>query len=724
MNGDPTYQSVIFLVDDTPTNLEVLLDVLDDSGFQVLVAEDGESAIEKIEYAQPDLILLDVLMPGIDGFETCRRLKANESTKNIPIIFMTALSETIDKVTGLNLGAVDYITKPLQHEEVLARIKIHLRIQQLTNQLRDKNLCLEQLTSELELRVAARTNELFQSNQLLQQEIKEKLEAEAKLLQRTRLAELNADIGAALSRNQNLSKILQECAEAVVINLDAAFVRIWTLKEADNMLELQTSAGICTNLNDFYSRIPVGKYNIGWIAEHRQPHLTNNAINDPMIKDQAWAKQEKIVAFAGYPLIVDEQLFGVIAMFSRQLLPAITLEAMADVANNIALGIQGKQTELALQESEERFRSFAENVRQVFWMTNKDSSSIIYISPAYEKIWGRSCERLYQKPLAFFEAIHPEDREWVLAAIKKQINGEYDQEYRIIQPNGNIRWIRDRAFPIQDQLGQVYRIVGVAEDITDRKLAESEIHNALAKEKELSQLKSRFITIASHEFRTPLTTILSAAQALKAYFHNWTEEKKFAYLQYIEDAVGHMSGLLKDVLVIARAEAGKLEFSPVEIDLVKFCSELTQEMQLNDSNQHKLNFIICSNCFGVSASSVIAYMDEKLLRQIFSNLLANAIKYSPSNSAVQFKLTCENNYAIFQVQDAGIGIPLQDQKMVFDPFHRAENVGNIPGTGLGLTIVKNSCSIHGGSISVDSKVGIGTTFTVILPLKYDSKINE
>ncbi len=724
MNGEPIDQGVIFLVDDIPTNLEVLLDVLDDSGFQVLVAEDGESAIKKIEYAQPDLILLDVLMPGIDGFETCRRLKANESTKNIPIIFMTALTETVDKVTGLSLGAVDYITKPLQHEEVLARVKIHLQIQQLTNQLKYKNGCLEQLTSELEQRVEARTQELSNSNQLLQQEIRERLEAEAKLLERTRLAELNAHIGTALSRNHNLSKTLQECAEAVVRNLNAAFVRIWTLNEADNMLELQASAGMYTHLNVSHSRIPVGKYKIGWIAEQRQPHLTNSVIGDPMVKEQEWAKQEKIVAFAGYPLIVNGRLFGVIAMFARQSLPAITLEVMADVANNIALGIQTKQTELALQESEERFRQMAENVRQVFWMTNKDSSSIIYISPAYERMWGRSCKRLYENPLAFVEAIHPEDQEKVLAAIKKQIKGEYDEEYRIIQPNGNIRWVRDRAFPIQNETGQVYRIVGVTEDITDRKLAESEIHNALAKEKELSQLKSRFITIASHEFRTPLTTILSAAQALRAYFHKWTDEKKFSYLQYVEDAVGHMSGLLNDVLVIAKAEAGKLEFSPVEIDLVKFCSELTEEMQLSDRNQHTINFIICSNCFGVSASSVRAYMDEKLLRHIFSNLLSNAIKYSPSDSAVQFRLTCENDYAISQIQDAGIGIPPQDQKLLFDPFHRAENVGNIPGTGLGLTIVKNSCSIHGGSISVDSEVGKGTTFTVILPLNYQSKIHE
>ncbi len=139
---------VILIVDDTPTNLEVLFDFLGDSGFTVLVAEDGESAIERAEYAPPDLILLDVLMPKMDGFETCRRLKANASTKDIPIIFMTALSETLDKVKGLNLGAVDYITKPLQHEEVLARVKLHLSLRNLTKTLQAQNLRLEQEIQE------------------------------------------------------------------------------------------------------------------------------------------------------------------------------------------------------------------------------------------------------------------------------------------------------------------------------------------------------------------------------------------------------------------------------------------------------------------------------------------------------------------------------------------------------------------------------------------------
>jgi len=139
---------VILIVDDNPTNLEMLFEFLANAGFKVLIAEDGESAIERVEYAPPDLILLDVIMPGIDGFETCRRLKANESTQDIPVIFMTALSESIDKVRGLNLGAVDYITKPLQHEEVLARVKLHMNLQNLTKTLKEQNLRLEQEIQE------------------------------------------------------------------------------------------------------------------------------------------------------------------------------------------------------------------------------------------------------------------------------------------------------------------------------------------------------------------------------------------------------------------------------------------------------------------------------------------------------------------------------------------------------------------------------------------------
>src|ERR671933_1602593 len=141
---DENNKGVIVIVDDKPTNLGILFDFLTDSGFRVLVAQDGESAIQKVEYARPDLILLDVMMPGIDGFETCRRLKANPSTQDIPVIFMTALSDTVDKVKGFSLGAVDYVTKPMQQEEVRARVTTHVTIRNLQKKLEDQNVQMQQ----------------------------------------------------------------------------------------------------------------------------------------------------------------------------------------------------------------------------------------------------------------------------------------------------------------------------------------------------------------------------------------------------------------------------------------------------------------------------------------------------------------------------------------------------------------------------------------------------
>lgn len=149
MDTETVEQGVILIVDDTPTNLDMLLDFLEAAGFKVVVAEDGERALGLAEYAPPDLILLDILMPGIDGFETCRRLKANPATQEIPIIFLTAVSDNVDKVKGLNLGAVDYITKPLNHEEVLARVNTHVRLQNLTKRLIEQN---ERLEKEIQQR--------------------------------------------------------------------------------------------------------------------------------------------------------------------------------------------------------------------------------------------------------------------------------------------------------------------------------------------------------------------------------------------------------------------------------------------------------------------------------------------------------------------------------------------------------------------------------------------
>ena len=254
-------------------------------------------------------------------------------------------------------------------------------------------------------------------------------------------------------------------------------------------------------------------------------------------------------------------------------------------------------------------------------------------------------------------------------------------------------------------------------NIQERKRAEAEIRSVLAKEQELSELKSRFVSMASHEFRTPLSTILSSAELLERYSHKWSSEKKLTHFQRIQTAVKHMNEILNDVLFIGKAETGKLEIQPSPLDLVQFCQELAEDLQLCDRNQHPIQFESPLQC-------VLACVDEKLLRHILTNLLSNAMKYSPPGRSVSFLLSCQPGEARFQISDRGIGIPPGDQQHLFESFHRASNVGTISGTGLGLAIVKRCVDVYGGQIHLDSTVDIGTSFTVVLPVETQEHKHE
>ncbi|HEY9633301.1 MAG TPA: PAS domain S-box protein [Coleofasciculaceae cyanobacterium] len=365
------------------------------------------------------------------------------------------------------------------------------------------------------------------------------------------------------------------------------------------------------------------------------------------------------------------------------------------------------QAEAAVREREECFRQLAENIHEVFWMSSTNLSQLrsFYVSPAYEDIWGRTRASLDEQPSIWIDAIHPEDRQRAVDNFKSGM----DQEYRIVRPDGSIRWIHDRAFPVRDETGQIYRLAGIAEDITVRKLAQEEINKTLQRERELSELKSRFIATTSHEFRTPLTTIQSSVELLERYRHKLSEEKQLTHLQRIQTATKTMTEMLNDILLISEAEAGKLQFNPKRMDLEPFCRELVEELQQGSGKQHVITFT--SQCQGITT-----YMDKKLLRHILSNLLSNAIKYSPCECPIQFNLTRLENKVLFQIQDQGIGIPPEYKSCLFEPFHRATNVGMIQGTGLGLAIVKECVDLHQGEITVDSAEGRGTMISVTLPL--------
>ena len=240
----------------------------------------------------------------------------------------------------------------------------------------------------------------------------------------------------------------------------------------------------------------------------------------------------------------------------------------------------------------------------------------------------------------------------------------------------------------------------------------AELQAGLDREKELNQIKSRFISVASHELRSPLTIISMTSKMLKRYADRMSAEKKLEQLDIIEDAVTKMADLLDDVLLLVKVESHQFQFHPTHLDVAAYCRDITDQFRSICADAHVLEFSVHGEGFE-------ANIDPKLLRHIFSNLLSNAIKYSPNGGTIQFEIFRETGSSDirFCVRDEGIGIAPGDLEHLFDAFHRGGNVDQIKGTGLGLWIVKQFVELHSGTLDVESELGRGTTFTIRLPFE-------
>ncbi len=296
------------------------------------------------------------------------------------------------------------------------------------------------------------------------------------------------------------------------------------------------------------------------------------------------------------------------------------------------------------------------------------------------------------------------------------------------------RWIGGVLYPVKNDDGEIMEVVTIHNDITEMKRAEeamltlnqtlersvdertaelretqAQLSLALDQERELSELKSRFVSMVSHEFRTPLGIIMSAIELMRHYDDRLPQEKRKELQQDVFSATRHMADLMEQVLVLGRVEAGKMACKTAPCDLDVLAGKLTDE-SLSATNRK------CPVIWRAENDLSGANADEALLRHIFSNLITNAVKYSAAGSEVQFTARRDGSDAVFTIIDHGIGIPEGDRARLFEAFHRCSNVGDIPGTGLGLVIVKRCVELHGGSLDIDSVVGQGTTFTIRLPL--------
>ncbi len=302
---------------------------------------------------------------------------------------------------------------------------------------------------------------------------------EQEVLERISLATFVADVSVALSRSETLKGMLHHCAESMVKHLDAAFARIWTLDEEENVLILKASAGMYTHTDGPHGRVPVGKFKIGLIAEERKPHLTNTAIGDSRVGDQEWAKREGMVAFAGYPLIIGNQLVGVMAMFARRELNEATIQAISSIAQGIALGIERKRAEDALLHERHLLHTLLDNIPDCIYFKDPQSRFTCINRAEAELLGSASPESAVGKrDTDFFGAGFAEEAFTNEQEMVKSGRPIIDKTEKIQTADGRTRWISATKAPIFDRNGEISGIVGISRDITERKSTEEELQRA------------------------------------------------------------------------------------------------------------------------------------------------------------------------------------------------------------------------------------------------------
>ncbi len=370
-----------------------------------------------------------------------------------------------------------------------------------------------------------------------------------------------------------------------------------------------------------------------------------------------------------------------------------------------------------LQEREERFHQLAEHIHEVFWLSSADKTQMFYVSPAYETIWGNTCASLYEAPSSFLASVHPEDQGQLNLALPKQLLGTYHETYRIIRPDGSIRWIESRAFPIQNEKGDVYRIAGIEEDITDRKRVEAALQKTERQYHQASKMES-IGTLAggiAHDFNNILTAILGYTELAIATVPK--ESRTNRNLQEVLTAGHRAKHLVQQILTFSR-QSGQ---ERVSIDIHHIVQEALKLLRATIPSTIEIRQNI------VSKATTLA--DPTQIHQVIVNLCTNAefamreqgglldislddveIKDSSSTDRPNLK---PGPYIRLTAKDSGVGMTPEVVERMFDPFFTTKPIGE--GSGMGLAVVHGIVTTHGGNIFVESAPGIGTKIEVYLP---------
>lgn len=569
-------------------------------------------------------------------------------------------------------------------------------------------------------------------------------EAEARVRQEAARSEALVRVASILNAQLDLKTVLQGVCRESARALHVPVATVTLYDDASDMVLLAASYGLPTSYHDRYVSMTRSEYE-QWVGSKGIDFILDDLFEHPTLPNYALYREFQMRTAVGATLKREDRLIGAITAvtvgetrhFSEEehsLLKGIADQAGLAISNarlheqiqrynaELELRVASRTLELqlanqqlrseisereraeeALRASETKLRLILDQMPAIVWTTDdelrltsgmgggidRDAAAPLSISA------GRSIADLAEQYPS--EAFGTEPHRRALQGLASQ----YDAVLHDHQLHVHLQ-------PLRDSHNHIVGTLGLGFDITARKQAEEEVRRALTKERELNELKSRFVSMTSHEFRTPLSTILSSADLLEFYMETWPAERKLEHVQRIQAAVMHMTQMINDILVIGKADADKLAFRPELVDLVQFCHDQIDAARIHARSDHRLTFD-----YEGDQGTVMA--DPRLLHQILDNLLSNAIKYSPQGGDIRLTVHRTPEQVTINVSDQGIGVPWEDQPYLYEAFHRARNVGDVPGTGLGLPIVKKMVDAYGGTVAFVSEPDHGSTFTVILP---------
>jgi PAS domain S-box-containing protein len=571
-----------------------------------------------------------------------------------------------------------------------------------------------QLNASLEKRVAARTLELVRANDQLQH-AQERLRKHGEQVQKHRdvLLEL------AHSNKADFEKALQRICSLSAATLEVARVSYWSLQENNSaisceVLYLRDTESFDQQFKGARLVLPDCPTYFEALAS-RRPIVADRALRRPATSElaESYLKPLGISSMLDAPVWVCGEVVGVLCHEHTgppRDWSAEEIDFVSGLGSMVSLALEESsrtRSEHLLRESEERFsKAFRASPVNITILRLSDKK-FIEANDAFVRWFGLSRERILGRDSQELSIwVNLDDRGKFLAELERH-GSLREVECQLRSSQGTVHTIVQSADIIEINREPHMLVIGL--DITQRKQAEAELRRTLVREKELGQFRSNFVSMVSHEFRTPLGIIQSSAEILEDYFEQLDAAERKEHLQSIRINTRRMAGLMEEALLFGSLDAGKMEFKPAPLEPETFVRRLVDEVQSATERR-------CPIELSLAAIPAEIQADKRLLRHIFTNLLTNAVKYSDRGRIVRFKMECDEGEIVYVIRDQGIGIPEADRAWLFNAFHRGHNVSDRPGTGLGLVIVKRCVDLHGGSIFVESKLGEGTAVTVRLPV--------